>query len=187
MPRESPSAEERAASVQSEEHARVEESRVSAPLPMGFGEAHLSAHCLVWRWVSSRDLAVRIAVNLFGLCLILLETIFSTRLAVTRCGYGDIAAGHSQGMITKDSPSVCASPRFEVGIISKLGCGNSDEFVWVVPSTTGDDMFQRASGPKVWIRRYCCCLFSRHDQRETLRLHSRRSQGGEAGRARRRR
>ena len=39
MPREPPSAKERAASLQSEEHARVEESRVSAPLPMGFGEA----------------------------------------------------------------------------------------------------------------------------------------------------
>ena len=41
MPLEPLGAEERAASVQSEEHARVEESRVSAPLPMGFGEAHL--------------------------------------------------------------------------------------------------------------------------------------------------
>ena len=113
MPREPPSAEERAASVQSEEHARVEESRVSAPLPMGFGEAHLSAHCLVWRWVSSRDLAVRIAVDLFGLCLILLETIFSTRLAVTRCGYGDIAAGHSQGMISAKSSDCTRGARGE--------------------------------------------------------------------------
>ena len=84
MPRESSSPEERAASVQSEEHARVEESRVSAPLPMGFGEAHLSAHRLVWRWVLSRDLAMGIAVDMFGLCLVLLETISSKGLAVTQ-------------------------------------------------------------------------------------------------------
>ena len=136
-------------------------------------DSPLSAHRLVWRWVLSGDLAVGIAVALVGLCLVLLETMYSKRLAVPRCGYGDITAGHSQGMITKDSPFVCASPRLEVGIISKFGCGNSNKFVWVVPSTTGDDMFQGASGPKVWIRRYCCWSFSsRHDQRETLRLRA---------------
>ena len=83
--------------------------------------------------------------------------------------------------------SVRASPRLKMGIIWRLGCGNSGGFSWAVPTTTGDDIFQKTGGPKVWNWRYhCYWSFSRHDQRETLRLHSRRSRGGEAGRARRR-
>ena len=67
-------------------------------------DSPLSAHRLVWRWVLSGDLAVGIAVALVRLCLPLLETIYSKGLAVLRCGTGDITAGHTQGMITKDSP-----------------------------------------------------------------------------------
>ena len=39
-------------------------------------------------------------MNLFELCLALLETICFKGLAVRRCGYGDIAAVYSQGMIS---------------------------------------------------------------------------------------
>ena len=67
-------------------------------------DSPLSAHRLVWRWVLSGDLAVGIAMALVGLCLPLLETIYSKGLAVPRCGTGDITAGHTLGMITKDSP-----------------------------------------------------------------------------------
>ena len=66
-------------------------------------DSPLSAHRLVWRWVLSEDLAMGIAVALVELCLPLLA-IYSKRLAVPRCGTGDITAGHTQGMITKDSP-----------------------------------------------------------------------------------
>ena len=124
---------------------------------------------------------------LVELCLPLLKTIYPKGLAVPRCGTEDITAGHTQGMITKDSPLSAHRLVWRWVLSGDLAVGIAMALVELCLPLLETIYSKGLAVLRCKNRRYHCWSFSRHDQRETLRLHSRRSRGGEqAGRARRR-